>query len=94
MKTNSWVMAMGMAILGLGAATPGLRAAVPTPETELRAKAQKTFQDGNYKDAFGLFEKLCLDPATDQRQIGGDLNLAVNCLRSLNRINETGAEAE
>ncbi|MGE0085907.1 MAG: alpha-2-macroglobulin [Desulfococcaceae bacterium] len=54
----------------------------------VREKANAQFKNGNYKDAFSLFEKLCLDPANDPRQTGNDLHMGVSCLASLNSVEE------
>ncbi|MCI0684580.1 MAG: MG2 domain-containing protein [Gemmataceae bacterium] len=48
----------------------------------------KTFQAGNFKDAFEGLKKLCLDPKNDPMQVGKDLQLAVDALRRLGRIDE------
>ncbi|MBC7852338.1 MAG: hypothetical protein IAF94_02790, partial [Pirellulaceae bacterium] len=55
---------------------------------ELRAKSQKAMNDGNFKDAYEGFKKLCLDPKDEPPQVGNDLNQAVQCLNNLGRVNE------
>ncbi|MGI8980259.1 MAG: alpha-2-macroglobulin family protein [Pirellulaceae bacterium] len=55
---------------------------------ELRAKSQKAMTDGNFKDAYEGFKKLCLDPKDEPPQVANDLNQAVQCLHNLGRINE------
>ncbi len=62
-------------------------------DTELRMKASKAFQNGNYQDALTLYEH-CLDSETDPGQVGNDLKNAVSCLVNLNRINEIDAFRE
>jgi len=57
-------------------------------DNELRQKAQKTYNENNYQDAFELFEKLCLAPDTDPQQVGNDLNMAITCLANINRTEE------
>ncbi len=56
---------------------------------EQRKKLHKTYQDGNYKDAYEGFRKLALDPENNPKKVGSDLDMATNCLRNLNRVNET-----
>jgi alpha-2-macroglobulin len=53
-----------------------------------RTRAEKASQNGNYKDAFELYEKLVLDQDNDPKLVAGDLEQAINCLRNLDRINE------
>ena len=67
---------------------------VPPDAKALRAQAQKLLNDGNPKEAYPLFEQLVLDPRTDTRLAGNDLNQAVNCLQRLNRVKETDALRE
>jgi hypothetical protein len=59
-----------------------------------RKAAQKTMNDGNFKDAYDAFRKLCLDKDSDPKAVSGDLNNAVQCLRRLNRVNEIDAFRE
>jgi alpha-2-macroglobulin len=61
---------------------------------ELRAKSQKAMTDGNFKDAYEGFKKLCLDPKDEPGQVGNDLNQAVQCLQNLGRWNEVDAQIE
>jgi uncharacterized protein YfaS (alpha-2-macroglobulin family)/tetratricopeptide (TPR) repeat protein len=48
----------------------------------------KTFQAGNFKDAYEGLKKMCLDPKNDPHQVGHDLHLAVQALQRLGRIDE------
>src|SRR5262245_32169952 len=61
---------------------------------ELRAKSQKSMNDGNFKDALEGFKKLCLDPKDEPQAVSGDLNNAVQCLHNLGRVNEIDALIE
>src|SRR6185503_8252847 len=61
---------------------------------ELRAKCQKSMTDGNFKDAYEGFKKLCLDPKDDAGQVSTDLNQAVQCLQNLGRWTEVDALIE
>jgi uncharacterized protein YfaS (alpha-2-macroglobulin family) len=60
----------------------------PADSNKLRDKWAKALQNGNFKDAYEGFAKLAFDPNDDPRQVGGDLNHAVNCLQRLNRLDE------
>jgi hypothetical protein len=61
---------------------------------DMREKAADAYQKGNYNDAFQLYEKLCLTPDEDSSQTGNDMNMAMNCLASLNRAEEVDAFRE
>ena len=54
----------------------------------LRDQARQAFSDGNWKDAYQLYHKLCLEAANDPKLIGSDLVQAWQCLRNLNRLSE------
>ncbi|HID78668.1 MAG TPA: alpha-2-macroglobulin [Planctomycetaceae bacterium] len=64
-----------------------------TPSS-LRQQAQQDFRDGNYKDAYEKFRKLALEPTTDPRLVGQDLEMATQCLERLNRVHEIDAFRE
>ncbi|MGD2270830.1 MAG: MG2 domain-containing protein, partial [Desulfobacterales bacterium] len=55
---------------------------------QLRKQAQKAYADGNYKSAYKLYNKLCLEVQTHPRMAAKDLDRAYQCLQRLNRINE------
>ena len=61
---------------------------------DLRAKAEKERKDGNYRDAFELYRKLCLDRRNDPKLVGQDLNVAISCLQRINRVHEIDAFRE
>ena len=71
-------------VVVIGATT----ATEPATQKEQRSKAQQEMKDGNYKDALESFRNLALDPQTDPKLVGSDLDMAVSCYRSLNRIKE------
>lgn len=71
-----------------GLATYCLMAAKPAEPKDERAKAAKTYQQGNYKDAYAVYRKLALDPKCDPMQVGSDLNMGINCLNNLARVDE------
>ena len=54
----------------------------------VRERAQQDYRDGNYRDAFELYRRLCLELENDRKQIGTDLYWAWQCLRQLNRLDE------
>ena len=64
-----------------------IMAAAPTLD-EVRTAATKLKNDGNFKDAYDGFRKLCLDPKTEVGQVSQDLNNAVQCLYNLGRTQE------
>mgnify|MGYP003755221747 CR=1 FL=1 len=55
---------------------------------------QTNFQQGNFKDAYDGFRKLSLDPDNTPRMVGGDLDMAVQCLMRLNRVDEIDSLCE
>jgi len=57
-------------------------------EASLRTKASKVYNEGNWKEAYELYSKLALKKNTDEKKVGSDLTMALECLRRLNRINE------
>jgi uncharacterized protein YfaS (alpha-2-macroglobulin family) len=65
-----------------------LVAANTPPEPQRRAALEKTYKDGNFKDAYNGFRALALNPKDDPRQVGHDLDMGVNCLVRLGRVNE------
>ncbi len=96
----------GVLLFNLSDASSGAYADAPESISSQRADAQSSYNDGNYKEAFALFEKLLERPANDPANdpgsepenapgmVGNDLNMAVNCLNNLNRQNETDALRE
>ncbi len=65
-----------------------MSAADSTDTQSLREQSYKSYQQGNYKDAYEGYRKLALDPNDDPRLVGGDLSMATSCLQSLNRVDE------
>jgi len=61
----------------------------PETITSQRTAAQKIYNEGNYKEALALFEKLLERPDNDPANVGNDMNMAINCLMNLNRQKET-----
>lgn len=61
-------------------------AAADTPAQ--RDALMKTFQAGNYKDAYEGLRKLALDPKADPALVGQDLTTALQCLQNLGRVDE------
>lgn len=56
-------------------------------DPKARAAAQKLLTDGNFREAYDGFRKLCLDPTTDGTLVGQDLRNAINCLQQLGEEN-------
>ena len=61
---------------------------------QLRRQALKAFNDGNWKDAYEIYRRLCLEMENDPKLVGNDLIQAWHCLRNLNRLNELDAFRE
>src|SRR5690349_6598997 len=59
----------------------------PSP-ADARKAAQKAQADGNFRDAFEAFERLCLDPANSTSQAVDDLQRAIQCLMQLQRLHD------
>jgi len=75
--------------IGIVLGSLGTAAAVEPEDQSMQRKAlQKTFQEGNYNDAYEGYRRLALDPGTDPRQVGSDLEMATQCLIQLNRMDE------
>ena len=62
--------------------------AAATAHPQIRTKAQNAYNNGNWKDAFELYRKLCLETENDPRMVGQDFTQAWQCLRRLNRLQE------
>ena len=60
----------------------------------LRKEARQAYSDGNWKDAYDLYRRLCLEIENDPRTVGADLVQAWQCLRQLNRLSELDAFRE
>ena len=78
MKATFWFYLLSAA--GMMAATVlsfAVFAEAPSSNEEARKQMNEAFQQGNFKDAYEGFRTLALDPQTEPRQVGGDLNMAV-----------------
>ncbi len=84
------LMLAGVVLMGISGSGP----AAPKSESETRERLRKTFQDGNFKDAYEGLRELALNPNADPRQVGDDLQLAIQALQRLNRVNEIDAFRE
>ncbi len=60
----------------------------------LRKQARQAFNDGNWQDAYLMYQQLCLEVVNDPKLIGYDLVQAWQCLRNLNRLSELDAFRE
>ncbi len=56
--------------------------------SQIREEAQKAYKEGNWKDAYSLYSRLCLEVKNDHRLVASDLAKAYQCLQRLNRMNE------
>jgi uncharacterized protein YfaS (alpha-2-macroglobulin family) len=65
----------------------GLAAADRSPQSQ-RDTLIKTFNAGNFKDAYEGLRKLALDPKDDPAKVGDDLTTAITCLQRLGRSDE------
>src|SRR6266542_1470154 len=59
-----------------------------TSIAERRATFTKAHAAGNFKDAYEGLRKLALDPQNGGSEVGKDLELAINCLQRLGRVDE------
>ncbi|MDX2500040.1 MAG: hypothetical protein QNL14_05970, partial [Deltaproteobacteria bacterium] len=67
---------------------PAVMWAAQSDHGEIRQQARKAYKDGNWKDAYQLYRRLCLETDNDPKIVGPDLVQAWQCLRNLNRIND------
>src|ERR1700693_1784737 len=79
-------------ILGLALAClfiAGLHMAVSQEKPpRSREELQKTYRDGNYKDAYEGLRKLALDPKDDPLKVSQDLDTGIDALSHLGRVDE------
>jgi uncharacterized protein YfaS (alpha-2-macroglobulin family) len=75
---------------GLICAVAGLYLLAVEKEThkQQRERLTNAHKAGNYKVAYEGLRKLALDKTNDPKLVGGDLDLAIDCLRSLGRSAE------
>jgi hypothetical protein len=81
---------IGLAVCGLvvcGLLTTLVPSAEPAP-AKGRDALKKTFEAGNYKEAYEGYRALAIDPQDDPRKVGDDLQMGIQCLRQLNRVDE------
>jgi alpha-2-macroglobulin len=83
---------LGVALLGCVIASWLSAANKAVPQT--RENLVRAYQAGNYKDAYEGLRKLALDPTDDPVKVSQDLNMGVNCLANLGRIDEADAFRE
>lgn len=76
---------LGSLFLGV-VVTSGLFAVPPQPRS--REDLMKLKQDGNFNDAYQGLRERVLDAKTDPVEVAQDLQVAVQCLQNLGRINE------
>ncbi len=83
-----------LGMFGCTALALGLSADKPAIEPGERARFERSFQQGNFKDAYDGFRALALNPKTDPRLIVTDFERAERCLVQLGRIEELDALRE
>ena len=59
------------------------------PYEGLRARAQHEYNQGNWKDAFDLYEQFIYEPDADEVSAAREFTSALSCLVNLNRDHET-----
>ncbi|MFO7900784.1 MAG: MG2 domain-containing protein, partial [Planctomycetota bacterium] len=91
MKTRKLV-ALVLVVMVAGAVAVSF--AAKGPHEDARTKAFRAYKNGNYRDAYQLYRKILLDEDSDPMQVGGDLDVALQCLRHLNRVDEVDAFRE
>ena len=67
--------------------TASISAAEATDDN-IRRKAQNSYNNGNWKDAYEQYHKLIFETQNDPKRVGQDFTLAWQCLRHLNRLHE------
>ena len=95
MKATSWfLLSVAVGVMAAAVGTFSVSAAPAPDQQEQRPEMHNNFRQGNFKDAYDGFRKLVLAPDGAPRQVGGDLNMAVQCLQRLNRVDEIDALLE
>ncbi len=95
MKATSWFLLLVAAgVMAAAVGTFSVSAAPAPDQQEQRRQMHNNFRQGNFKDAYEGFRKLVLDPDDAPRQVGGDLDKAIQCLQRLNRVDEIDALLE
>ena len=79
-------------VLLLAALSTNVQAA--SPLSSQWDKAQRLHKDGNFKEAYALYESLCHNPAWVGHQAGQSLQQALQCLRRLNQVHASDALLE
>ena len=85
MSRSSVLVVAGIvvALAGVFAVSHGINAADPVNPAEVRQQAAQLAKDGNWKEAFESYQKLCLAAGTEPQLVGPDLQQAVVCLNQL-----------
>ena len=85
MSRSSVLVVAGIvvALAGVFAVSHGINAADPVNPAEVRQQAAQLAKDGNWKEAFESYQKLCLAAGTEPQLVGRDLQQAVMCLNQL-----------
>ncbi len=79
------------AVISLGVI---LTMAADRPLPDLRAAAAKSFESGNWRDAYDIYSRLALDPENRGKALADDFIQGVQCLRNLQQHQEIDAYRE
>ncbi len=93
-KSSRFYLSAAVGILTTAILSLAVIAADAPLPANLREDMRKTFQQGNFKDAYEGYHKMTSDPQNDPRQVGNDLSMAIQCLQQLNRVEEIDALLE
>ncbi len=83
-------LAFLLLLAGRGISLPGPE----TPPETLRERGRALYNEGNYGEALEIYERLVFHPRSSALLVGDDLDMAVTCLRNLNREAETDSLRE
>ncbi|MCA9054491.1 MAG: hypothetical protein KDA75_11680, partial [Planctomycetaceae bacterium] len=68
--------------------------AAETPQADQRTAAKKLFDQGNWRDAYGIYSELALSSQNAGQPLADDFQQAITCLRNLQRGKEVDAFRE
>jgi len=79
---------IGFVTLFIFALTPNYSWSIEASPTIQRKQAEQELKDGNFKDAYRLFQKLILETDSQDHHLDQDLQHAVDCLKNLGQVAE------
>jgi hypothetical protein len=86
-KQGARVLGAGLLMLVASLCLWAARADRPG-HAQQRDTLTRAFRDGNFKVAYDGLRKLALDPANDPSLVSADLDLGIDCLQRLGRVDE------